>query len=170
MSTLIKRRDVALQDTWCLEDIFATDELVKEGMKEARRLLDGFKVYEGKLTSSAEVLYEALQKSDEASKLIEKIYVYSHMRLHQDGGNSFYQDLASQSEKLLVDFQTALSFVNPELSTLTEADVDKLIASYAPLSLYRRSLQEVLRQKEHILDAKMEDVLSQFREIATAPS
>lgn len=170
MSTLIKRSDVALQDTWCLEDIFTTDDLVKEGMKEARALLDSFKVYEGKLTSSAEVLYEALQKSDEASKLVEKIYVYSHMRLHQDGGNSFYQDLSSQSEKLLIDFQTALSFVNPELSTLTETDVEKLIASYEPLKLYKRSLEEVLRQKEHILDAKMEDVLSQFREIATAPS
>lgn len=149
MSTLIKRSDVALQDTWCLEDIFTTDDLVKEGMKEARALLDSFKVYEGKLTSSAEVLYEALQKSDEASKLVEKIYVYSHMRLHQDGGNSFYQDLSSQSEKLLVDFQTALSFVNPELSTLTETDVEKLIASYEPLKLYKRSLEEVLRQKVH---------------------
>ena len=170
MSTLSKRSDVKLQDTWCLEDIFATDELVKEGMSHAKKLLEGFKIYEGKLTSSGETLYEALQNSDEASKLIEKIYVYTHMRLHQDGGNSFYQDLASQSEKLLVDFQTALSFVNPELSTLSIEEVHALISAYEPLALYKRTLEEILRQKEHILDAKMEDVLSQFREIATAPS
>ena len=170
MSTLIKRNDVALEDTWCLEDLFETDDLVKAGIKEARELLNDFKVYEGQLTSSAKVLYEALQKSDEISKRVEKIYVYSHMRLHQDGSNSFYQDLATQSEKLLVDFQTALSFVSPELSTLTENDLEKLIASYEPLKLYKRNLEEILRQKEHILDSKMEDVLSQFKEIATAPS
>lgn len=170
MSTLIKRNEVALEDTWCLEDLFETDELVKTGIKETKELLSHFKVYEGRLTSSAQVLYEALQKSDEISKRVEKIYVYSHMRLHQDGSNSFYQDLATQSEKLMVDFQTALSFVSPELSTLTPEDLVQLITTYEPLQLYQRNLEEILRQKEHILDAKMEDVLSQFREIANTPS
>lgn len=170
MSTLMKRNEVALEDTWRLEDLFETDELVKAGIKETKELLSDFKVYEGRLTSSAQVLYEALQKSDEISKRVEKIYVYSHMRLHQDGSNSFYQDLATQSEKLMVDFQTALSFVSPELSTLTTEDLAQLIAAYEPLQLYKRNLEEILRQKEHILDAKMEDVLSQFREIANAPS
>lgn len=169
-TTLKHRKDVALEDTWKLEDIFETDDLVKEAIAKSNERLESFKPYEGKLTASPETLYTALQKSDEASLLIEKIYVYTHMRLHQDGGNSFYQDLASQSEKLLVKLETALSFMSPEISTLGSDEVHALINAYEPLKLYTRVLEEILRQKEHILDAKMEDVLSQFHEIAVTPS
>ena len=172
MSTTIikKRKDVAIEDTWCLEDLFASDELVKESMQKAKKLLEGFKVYEGKVTSSADNLYEVTKKGDEASSLIEKIYVYTHMRLHQDGGNSFYQDLASQSEKLLIDLQTKTSFINPEISQLIPETLSDYMATHKDLELYKRAFEEILRQKEHILDSKMEDVLSQFKEITVAPS
>nr|WP_307989931.1 oligoendopeptidase F [uncultured Niameybacter sp.] len=164
------REQVAVEDTWRLEDLFESDLKLQEAIKTAKTLLEDFPPYKDRVTSDSKTLLEVLQKSDAASMLIEKIYIYSHMRLHQDGANSFYQDLASQSEKLMVDLETSTSFISPEISSLSLETVEHFIKDTPELSLYKRVLEEILRQKEHILDAKTEDLLSKFGEITTAPS
>ncbi|MDA3730626.1 oligoendopeptidase F [Niameybacter massiliensis] len=168
--TISTRDQVAVENTWRLEDIFESDQDVQAAIASSKQSLGIFKSYQNQVTSNANTLFEVLKKSDDVSMIVEKIYVYCHMRLHQDGGNSFYQDLASQSEKLMVDLETATSFISPEISTLTEAQLEAFLQENPELTLYKRVLHEVLRQKEHILDAKTEDLLSQFGEITTAPS
>ncbi|MEG0085459.1 MAG: oligoendopeptidase F [Niameybacter sp.] len=167
--TIPTRDQVALQDTWCLEDIFASDADVQASLSTVKGSLESFKAYQNQVISSASNLYEVLKRSDHVSVIVEKIYVYCHMRLHQDGGNSFYQDLSSQSEKLMIDLETVTSFISPEMSTLTLEQLDTFISECPELALYRRVIEEVLRQKAHILDAKTEDLLSQFGEVTNAP-
>lgn len=168
--TLPKRKDVNVEDTWKLEDIFANDELVEATIKEVKEAFKNIEPYKGKVTASAQTLFEVLTLSDKISCLVEKVYTYSHMRLHQDGNNAFYQDLASRSEALMIEFGAVVSFIDPELSTLNESAVAKLLEEDADLKLYNRYLSEILRQKAHILDSDSEHLLSQFAEVANAPS
>ncbi|MGL4736514.1 MAG: oligoendopeptidase F, partial [Cellulosilyticaceae bacterium] len=169
-NTIITRQDVATEDTWRLEDIFATDQEATLAMATTKEQITKLLQFKGRLLASAETLYEALQAQDQLSLIVGKIYVYSHMRLHQDGGNSFYQDLASRAENLMIEAGSATSYMLPELKELTTHACDALIAAYAPLELYRRQLYEVIRQQAHILDDASESLLSQFQEIAGAPS
>ncbi|MEG0014190.1 MAG: oligoendopeptidase F [Cellulosilyticaceae bacterium] len=168
--TLLKRKDVQTSDTWKLEDIFENDTLVEESIKRVKEDLKAMLPYKGQVASSAATLFEVLEKSDKLSSLASKIYTYSHMRLHQDSNNSFYQDLASRSEALLIEFGSAVSFIEPELSELTEEEAEALLTENDGLKLYTRYLSEILRQKEHILDSETENLLSQFAEVANAPS
>lgn len=167
--SLLKRQDVATEDTWRLEDLFENDSMLKEVITKAYDALNTFSRFKGKLTENGSVLFEALQELDAFSEEIEKVYVYTHMRLHQDGSNSFYQGLASQSEKLLIDMSSRTAFVDPELSTLTMEQFDGFTKDKPELTLYKRFINELLRQKEHILDASTESLLAQFAEVGNAP-
>lgn len=69
------------------------------------------------------------------------------MRLHQDGSNAYYQDLASQSEDLSVAASEALAFSGPELTQLTAAQLDTFFKELPELRHYERYLNEILRQK-----------------------
>lgn len=169
-NTIITRQDVPVEDTWRLEDIFATDQDVTLAITNAKAQITNLLQFKGHLLNDAQTLYNALQAQDQLSLVVGKIYVYSHMRLHQDGGNSFYQDLASRAENLMIEAGSATSYMLPELKSMTHSQLDTLITSYEPLALYTRQLQEVIRQQAHILDDASESLLSQFQEIAGAPS
>ena len=166
---LPKRNEVPQRDTWKLEDIFATDALFSETLAAIKEEIPPFKSYEGNLLRSGNVLFEFLKAQDHLAQEVNKLYVYSHMRLHQDGQNALYQDFANQTELLSVQLSEALAFVQPELSGLTPDKLQALYEEAPALSLYTRYLQEILRQKVHILDSKTESLLAKVSELADAP-
>ena len=168
--TLPKRKDVKIEDTWKLEDIFETDDAFKASFAACEALIPTFKDFTGKLTQDAHTLYDFLVKQDVLWQDINKLYVYSHMRLHQDGGNDFYQDLSSQAEMLSIKASEVLSFASSELSNLTADQITAFCTEVPELKLYVRYLSEILRQKVHILDAQTEALLARIGELAGTPS
>ncbi len=164
-----KRQDVKIEDTWKLEDLFETDLLFENTLSETKKLLDKFNPYEGKLTSNPHTLLTFLKLQDTFGEALGKLYVYAHMRLHQDGSNAYYQDLASQSEDLSVAASEALAFSGPELTQLTAAQLDTFFKELPELRHYERYLNEILRQKAHILTPEMEAVLARVGELGTMP-
>ena len=167
--TLPKRSEVKTEDTWKLEDIFDTDESFEESFKKVKNMPKAFAQYEGKLTSSGPLLLDFLKKQDKLHEESGKLYVYAHMRLHQDGGNGYYQNLASKTEALSTEISASLSFANSELAELTPQLLSELMTEVPDLKLYERYLQEILRLKEHILDSKTEHLLARVSEIAQSP-
>lgn len=164
--SLPKREQVKPEDTWRLEDIFETDQAFEEAFKTTKASVSDFAEFEGKLTSSGSVLLSFLTQQDKILESVGKLYVYSHMRLHQDGGNAFYQNLASRTESLNTEASASLSFANSELSGLTLQAVSELLNETPELKIYERYLHEILRQKEHILDSRTENLLAKVSEIA----
>ena len=168
--TIPKRQDVKTEDTWKLEDIFPTDDAFKACYEATLARLPEFQNFVGKLNKDGETLFNFLQLQDAISQNVSKLYVYSHMRLHQDGGNDFYQDLSSQSEMLNIKTSEALSFANSELANLSHAQIEDFIKAVPKLKLYDRYLSEILRQKAHILDAQTEALLARVGELSGTPS
>lgn len=165
----MKRDAIKVEDRWKLEDIYATDEAFNESFAKVQNWLPSFKEYENRVISNADTLLAFLQEQDRFEEEIEKLYVYSHMRLHEDGDNSFYQDLSQKTENLSVLAGSALSFAGPELSKLTPEQLEQFYKDNEGLRHYERYLSEILRQKEHILDAQTEMLLAQVADIANIP-
>ncbi|MFP3359192.1 oligoendopeptidase F, partial [Planococcus sp. SIMBA_143] len=82
-----------VEDTWELEAIYENDQQWEEEFNEIKALLPQMKEYKGKLAESADKLYNALQKQDEITIKLGKLYTYAHMRYDQDTTNSHYQGL-----------------------------------------------------------------------------
>ena len=95
MSAILKREDVKKENTWALEDIYASDDLWEKELEELNAICKEFSSYEGHLTDSAEMLYNYLTLSEKAEKLFERIYIYANQALHVDMNNSKYQDFAA---------------------------------------------------------------------------
>ena len=99
---LISRHQVKPEDKWKLEDIYATDEAFKSSFTHMESELSKFAVYENKLTQDGQTLLAFLEAQDQFWEEMNKLYVYAHMRLHEDGNNSFYQDLSQKTEVLSI--------------------------------------------------------------------
>ena len=67
------REDVPVEQTWRLEDIYPDERLWEEELQQAKDLAAKVKEYEGKLSESAQKLYEALKLYDDCSLKLDRV-------------------------------------------------------------------------------------------------
>ncbi|MGJ9458792.1 oligoendopeptidase F [Oceanobacillus sp. CF4.6] len=161
---LPKRSEVPLYSTWRLEDIFTTDEAWVEELKKLQQDIPKVEQYKGKLSESADSLYELLKLQDELSERLGRLYTYSHMRYDQDTTNSHYQGLNSQAEMVLTSAGSSMSYIVPEVLRMDEDKIKSFLKEKEALQMYKKVLDEINRQRPHVLSEKEESLLAEASE------
>ncbi|MDQ0245296.1 oligoendopeptidase F [Bacillus fengqiuensis] len=164
------RSEIKVEDTWKLEDIFATDDAWEKEFEEVKALIPNMAKYQGKLGESSDMLYEALQTQDELTRRASILYTYAHMRYDQDTTNSSYQGLNDRIKTLYTQVASSLSFITPELLSIDEQKLKSFLQEKEELKLYEHALDEVNRQRPHVLSAEEEGLLAQASEVLGASS
>ncbi|MCK7605606.1 oligoendopeptidase F [Geobacillus stearothermophilus] len=164
------RSEIPVEETWRLEDIFPTDDAWEQEFQQVKAMIPKLGEYKGRLGQSPEVLYEALQYQDEVSMRLGKLYTYAHMRYDQDTTNSFYQGLDARAKSLYSEASSAMAFIVPEILAIDEAVLRSFLEQYEPLRLYAHALDEITRQRPHVLSAEEEAILAQAAEVMQATS
>ena len=113
MSEIRKREEQRPEDTWALEDIYATDQKWQQDAEELEQRMEQFARYQGHMSDGSGKMLEILNAYCEMSQQFGKLYVYANMRFHEDMGNGHYQKLSGQSESLRVKIGSACSWVQP---------------------------------------------------------
>ncbi|WLV25552.1 oligoendopeptidase F [Aciduricibacillus chroicocephali] len=157
---LPKREELKVEDTWKLEDIFATDEDWEKSFKELQKDIPKVEAYRGKLGESAQELVSLFKLQDELSNRLGRLYTYAHMRYDQDTANSFYQGMNQKAESLLTEAGSAMSFIVPEIIAIDTDKIEHFIKENNDLKGYKLTLDEITRQKAHILSEKEESLLA----------
>ncbi|MEC0201725.1 oligoendopeptidase F [Paenibacillus lautus] len=167
MEQLLKRADVPKEHQWKLEDLFADQKAWDASFAELKNLLKRTADYQGKLTNAASIK-ECFELEDEISYHAERLYVYAHMHHDEDTANPTYQALTAKAKKLNVEAGEALSFITPEILSLSEAELDKLIEDPS-LKEFKFTLTEMKREKAHVLSKTEEALLAQVGNLSSAP-
>jgi oligoendopeptidase F len=167
MNQVLKRSEVPAEHRWKLEDLFADQaawdkefQTVKDEMKEVKE-------YRGKLSDPA-AIKKVFELEDRISLHTERLYVYANMKHHEDTADPTYQALSDKSKKLSVEVGEATSFISPEILSLSDEQLQKLVAD-PQLEFYKRTLEEMIRQKQHVLSDKEEALLAQVGNLSQAP-
>ncbi|MED3954808.1 oligoendopeptidase F [Priestia aryabhattai] len=167
---LPSRSEIKVEDTWKLEDIFASDDAWEKEFEEVKALIPKMEKFNGKLGESAQTLYDALQEQDELTMRVSKLYTYAHMRYDQDTTNSFYQGLNDRIKTLYTQIASALSYVTPEILSIEESKIKQYMAEHKELKLYAHALDEITRERPHILSESEEALLAQASEVLGSSS
>ncbi len=170
VNALPKREDIPVEDTWDLEAIYENDEKWDEEFTEIKSLLPDMEQYKGKIGESAETLYQALQKQDEITIKLGKLYTYAHMRYDQDTTNSHYQGLNDRAANLATQVSSALAFVVPEILSLPEEKIQQFLKEKKELGLYAHALDEINRQRPHVLSKEEEAILAGVSDVTNSSS
>ncbi|GIP33844.1 oligoendopeptidase F [Paenibacillus sp. J2TS4] len=164
MNQVAKRSEVAQENTWKLEDLFPDQKAWDKEYDEVKQLIKDVAPFRGNLNDPS-AMKRCFELEDQISLHIERLYVYSNMKHHEDMAEPAYQALAEKARKLSVEVNEALSFITPEILSLSEAEINALIR-HPELSFYKRTLEEMLRQKAHILSQSEEALLAQVGSIS----
>ena len=164
------RKEVPVEETWRLEDIYATDEEWEKEFEEVKKLSAHAAEYQGKLAEGAATLYKALDFQDKLLSRLGKLYTYAHMRYDQDTTNSFYQGFDGRIKNLYAEAASSLSFIVPEILSIEEATIKGFLEEKEELKLYEKALEEINLQRPHVLSAEQEALLAQASEVLDASS
>ncbi|MDI6600704.1 MAG: oligoendopeptidase F [Thermoanaerobacteraceae bacterium] len=167
MEKLPSREDIDARYKWRLEDIYADDRLWEEDYKKADELIGRAEGFKGKITTDN--LLDALKARDEAFMLVERLYSYAHMRKDEDNTKAAYQGLTDRAMSLYAEASGRLSFIEPEILKLPEEELVNRINEDEDMRVYRHYIENLIRQKEHILDADKERMLAESQEVLSSP-
>lgn len=168
--TLPKRSEIPAEYKWRLEDLYATDSLWEEDVEKIRAMMEQIRSRQGTLSQSGKNLLDVLVLQDELSKLLDRVYVYAHMRRDEDNTRSFYQALSDRASSLATQVSSAISYIQPEILAIPTETLERFLAEEPGLQHYRFYLDEMIRQKPHTLSAAEEAILADADEMASAPS
>lgn len=164
-----QRSEIAQQDKWRIEDIYATDEAWEADYNECIRRAKEKCVYQGRLAESAQILYQALKESDEADLLVEHVYVYAFMKYYEDTANAVYQEMSGRAQAAVTKLSEKYAFLTPEILAIDQKKMQEYLNSDT-IALYRHALEDILAKKEHALSEKEERLLAMAGQVTASPN
>ncbi len=169
MEELKTRDQIDKKYKWAIEDLYKTDEDWEKEYKELEGKIEELAGFAGTLSDSAKRLEEYLKVNIEASKLMERVYVYAGQKSHEDLGNSKYQAMNGRAGSLMVKFGGANSFFEPEILAMDEKKLLGFIEESEILGRAKKVFTDLLDKKPHVLTKDMEELLASVGEIANGP-
>ena len=153
-----KRNQIDDKYKWNLQDIYESDELLLSDIEELKSYPEKVAGYKGKLKFVNKCL-EFFNLMTEISKLNEKIGVYIALKLSEDLSNTKFLELENVVSNIDKKISCAGAFEESELQKYGEKYIRKLIKDER-FANYRISLDNFIRNKEHILSEREEEILS----------
>ena len=164
-----QRDEIALEDKWATEDMFASDEAWEEELSKIPGYQEQAVAFAGKLGENGTNLYEALYLGEQISEKISLLANYAMRKADEDTRNSHYQAMVGKFYSIMVAFSAATSFETPEIMAISDEDLDRFYTEEPRLERYRRYLTNMRRRKAHTLSAAEEKLLAAAGEMAGAP-
>ncbi|MBE5819078.1 MAG: oligoendopeptidase F [Clostridiales bacterium] len=165
---IIKRKDVAVENTWNLCDLFENDDKWFEELEACGAYLAKIAEYRGKLATSAKTFYEWLLLSDEISLRVEALANYAMRKCDEDQTNGFYLDMRGKLMNFYVAISGASSFYMPEMIAIDDEVLEGFFKEIPELELYRHAIEKERKMKPHILSDAEERILAACGQIAEA--
>ena len=165
-----ERSAVPAAYTWNLAEIYPNDAAWTAEKDAIAKVAPTLAQFTGRLGSSASVLADALEKASSVDKTMSRLYTYASLLSDQDTRDAGHQAMKQQMVQQYTAFQSAASFIEPEVLRFPAGTVAKFVAAEPRLKVYRFYLEDIARRAPHTLSAPEETLLASAGVIATTPS
>ena len=149
---------------WKIDKMYSSKEEIEKDISKVKNLIQEVKEYKGKLSESKENLYKVLNISENTSRIVQNLYVYTHMKQHEDTRINDNQGRATKTEMLSTDLGVATSYIVPEILAIEENKLSEYLKD-EKLSFYTKYIKD----KPHTLSEREEEILAATSELSTIP-
>ena len=148
---------------WDLTSLFKSEDERLEAVKSFEKYIKEIKSFQGKL-NNLENVKKYYDTKVEALKLHIKIYAYAMFKYHQNMGDSENSKLYKDAVSLGTKYSENASYAVPELIENSKEDLISW-ANNPKMKEYKRSLERIIKDKEHVLSKESEELLASYSEV-----
>lgn len=165
---LKQRSDIDAKFKWDIEAMYPDEAQWEKDIAGCVSAAEKFTRFQGKVTDSSDILFEALDEKDKIWRKLEHAFVYAAMKKDEDNRVDKYQSMDDKCGSAIAKVSAAMSFFAPELLAADEEKILQYIDENPKLELYRFALEDALREKKHVLSTAEENILAQLSEVTGA--
>ena len=165
-----ERSEIQEQYKWAIHDIYATDELWEEDLKNAKELLPEIAGFAGKLAESAENLLAYMKLEERIEVIADALGNYAMRKSDEDARDSKYQAMVGRLMSTYVELNASSAFSTPEIMAISDETMEAFYASCPELEKYRRCLNDIRRRRAHVLSPEEEKLLAAAGDVTGSPS
>ena len=169
MSELKKREEIEEKYKWKVDKIYPNIEAWEKDFEDLKREAVKLKDFSGKL-NSGETILEYLKLNEKISRKAETLFIYAHLKSDEDTSNATYQALMSKIDIYMAEFSGYTAYFVPEILSLEDVFIEKEINRLDELKPYKFLFEDILKEKPHVLNKDMEQLLAQASDCLDAPS
>lgn len=155
------RNEVPEKYKWDLKEFYKDEKDFLTNLEKTQKEVEDLKRYSGCI-KDANKLYEFLNESTIVSASVLNLAVYAYMINDVELGISNSMERKSKTEDLESKYNSVTSFFEPELLELSKEEYEKLFITNNKLNEYKAYLDDIYRNKEHILNEKEEIIVSEL--------
>ena len=153
---------------WDLTPIFPNDQAWEDALRSAGETVNTLKAIPGTLGNSLEAFKRGLDKIYAATEQIERVANYAFLKKAGDNGDTKNQEMEARCISLITAFQSAISFLNPEILGMDSEKLDAFMQEDC-VKTYRHMIEDIRRMRAHTLDAQSERMLAMLSDAAGTP-
>ncbi|KPV45749.1 oligopeptidase PepB [Alicyclobacillus ferrooxydans] len=166
---VLTRDKVDPQYKWRLEDMYTSVDAWDADANTVLKLGEELAGLEGQLNQSADVLLKALRLQDDLGQRLSMMFAFARMRRDEDNTNPTYQALTDKAMSIAVQVEQAKAFLVPEILEIPETQLRSFLHANTELQLYEFVIDDLIRQKAHVLPTEQEALLAAAGEVTSAP-
>ncbi|MGL5329665.1 MAG: oligoendopeptidase F [Peptostreptococcaceae bacterium] len=161
-----QRNTIEEKYKWSIEEMYPSKDSLNSDIEKTKGLIKDAQQYKGRLGENKDNLYKAIKLSEDASRIVSNLYVYTHMKQHEDTKINENQATATKIQMLSTELSMATSYIVPEIISIDENKLNEFLES-EELSFYKKYIDEILRDKPHTLSEKEEEILAAASDISS---
>ena len=155
---------------WNLKEIYKNNEEFENDVKALQEKANEIVALKETLGESSATILNCYKKLAETLELEEKLYAFAMLKYHKDMSNVDSIKLYKRIEKITTDFSEAISFVSPEISKIDDERLRGFLAENEELRTeFNKSIEDIIKEKKHILSEEVEKVLAKYSEVFGSP-
>lgn len=160
------RSQVNESDKWDLSSLYPCDEAWETDLQKLQKKVEEAGKFKGTLGKDPENLLSAMKWVSDAFMLAEQVYVYASLKSSAEANDPENQRKMGIISQVYTSLVAATSYMDPEI--LEIKNLEKWIES-KDFDDSRVYLKKILRQKEHTLSPKEEEILAKQSELQGTP-
>lgn len=154
---------------WDFTDIYASWDEWHAGMAQLEQLMDQYAALEGTLAQGPDQILKAYKLGDELGILLYRVYRYPQLMRDTDTRNNEISAKLQEVQILLAKFNSATSWFNPELLSISWDTMKGWLNKTPELAPYAFGIEDLYRSQEHVLPPEQEKLLSYFSRFGSTP-
>jgi len=158
--SLTERKDIPVEYTWKIEDLFPSIEDWKKEKEEVALLMSKLDEAKVNWTSSSKNMLSLLNLLNEIDLRASILYEYASHQSNTDINNTLFQAMKGELQSLFVQFNSKLSFFNTDVINLGSEKFNEYIKEEPGLEQYRFKIEDIIRGKEHVLPDDQQKIVS----------
>jgi len=170
VAKLKERSEIPSKYKWDVQSMYENDQKWEADFETAQELIEIVNALKGIVTDNADNLIITLETELKLDRVLTNLYTYAKMKQDENTKDGHYQAMTSRAESLSVHAASASSYIVPEILETEEEALWAMVDELDDLELYRHHLDDIMRNKPHVLSANEEAILAQAGELAAAPS